>query len=105
MLHQRLSKKKMQGDALQAFLSTPLPHILRPGRPASRSIHEERQYRTHLYDVGAVVRALGSRDPALYNQHSGPHALHPTLYNLRSTVKYARMCVYKSTCEVASMYT
>ena len=94
----------MQGDALQAFLSTPLAHILRPGLPAIKSIHEGRQYRTHLYKVGAVVRALGFRDPAFYNQHSTPDALHPTLYNLRSTVKYARMCVYASTCEVASMY-
>ena len=83
----------MQGDALQAFLSTPLAHILRPGRPASRSIHEERQYRTHLYKVGAVVRALGFRDPALYNQHSTPDAQNCTLYNLRLTVKYARMRV------------
>ena len=55
-------------------------------------------------EVGAVVRALGFRDPALYNQHSTPDALHPTLYNLWSTVKYARMCVYASTCEFASMY-
>ena len=89
---------------MQAFLFTPLDHMLRPGRPASRSIHEERQYRTHLYKVGAVVRALGFRDPAFYNQHSTPDAQNPTLYNLRLTVKYARMHVYASTCEAASMY-
>ena len=57
-----------------------------------------------LKKVGAVVRALGFRDPALYNQHSTPDTLHPTLYNLRSTVKYARMRVYASTCEAAGMY-
>ena len=36
--------KKKQGDALQAFLSTPLAHILRPGLPATKSIQEGWQY-------------------------------------------------------------
>ena len=34
----------MQGDALQALLSTPLAHILRPGLPATKSIQEGWQY-------------------------------------------------------------
>ena len=105
LLHQRRSKKKKS----KAMLCRPFSLLLSITfcvLAALQAGQSTKKGNTALIlkKVGAVVRALGFRDPALYNQHSTPDALHPTLYNLRSTVKYARMCVYASTCEAASMY-
>ena len=105
MRHQRLSKKKKS----KAMLCRPFSLLLSLTfcvLAALQAGQSTKKGNTALIlkKVGAVVRALGFRDPALYNQHSTPDALRPTLYNLRSTVKYARMRVYASTCEAASMY-